>query len=148
MRFYHLLKNAIFAIFAKQTIGVRMLLLNKDEEVLLVKHTYQKGWYTIGGGVESKETPMGAMLRELKEEVGVTLTSKLKLFSVYYSRNEKRDDYIIFYIGRGGIQEKADSPEIAEQQWFALDKLPDDISPATKRRIQEYLEEVEISEQW
>ncbi|MDP1604254.1 MAG: NUDIX domain-containing protein [Legionella sp.] len=147
MRFYHLFKNGIFALFAKRTIGVRMLLLNNDE-VLLVKHTYQEGWYTIGGAVEPRESPKQAMLRELKEEVGVTLSSSLKLFSVYYSRKEHRDDYIIFYIGHGGIQEKASSPEIAEHKWFALDNLPADISPSTRRRIQEYFDEVEIRDQW
>lgn len=148
MRFYHLLRNAIFSLLAKRTVGVRMLLIN-EEKILLVKHTYQPDWYTIGGGVESGETPRQAMERELKEEAGITLTSSLELFSVYYSRNEKRDDYIIFYIGHGaGIQEIITSPEIAEKQWFPINDLPKDISPATRRRIQEYLNEIEVSEKW
>ena len=126
-----------------------MLLIDKnEEEILLVKHTYQPDWYTIGGGVESGETPRQAMERELKEEVGITLTSPLELFSVYYSRNEKRDDYIIFYIGHGGTQEIVTSLEIAEKRWFPIKELPQDLSPATRRRIQEYFGQVEISETW
>ena len=147
MRFYHLLRNAVFSLLAKRTIGVRILLINEGK-ILLVKHTYQPDWYTIGGGVESGETPRQAMERELKEEVGATLTTPLELFSVYYSRNEKRDDYIIFYIGHGCTQEVMTSPEISEKHWFPINDLPQDLSPATRRRIQEYFDKVEISEKW
>ncbi len=114
----------------------------------MVKHTYQPGWYTIGGGVDKGETPRQAMERELKEETGATIISPLELFSVYYSQNEKRDDYVIFYIGTGCTQEKVTSPEIAETKWFPLNELPKDISPATQRRIKEYFDEVAISDTW
>ncbi len=125
-----------------------MLLIHEDK-ILLVKHTYQPDWYTIGGGVESGETPRQAMERELKEEVGITLTSSLKLFSVYYSKKGKRDDYIIFYIGHGaGTQEITISPEISEKKWFSIHDLPRDTSPATRRRIREYLNEIELSDVW
>ena len=147
MRFYHLIKNAIFYLLAKRTIGVRTLLLHEGK-ILLVKHTYQKGWYTIGGSIEPGETPYQALIRELQEEVGVTLSSQPQLFSVYYSDNEKRDDYIIFYICQLGQQEPVVSAEIAEQQWFYCDQLPEDISPATKKRIEEYQGLVTISEHW
>lgn len=147
MRFYHLLRHAIFSLLAKRTIGVRILLLDQ-EKVLLVKHTYQPDWYSIGGEVDPGETPREAMERELKEEVGITLTSPPRLFSVYYSRNEKHDDYIIFYVGQGYHQEAVTSDEIAQQQWFPLKQLPHDVSPATQRRIKEYLGELEISERW
>ncbi|ETO92836.1 ADP-ribose pyrophosphatase [Legionella oakridgensis RV-2-2007] len=147
MKLYHLLRNAVLTLFAKRTVGVRALLIHQDK-ILLVKHTYQTGWYTIGGGVDPGETPREAMERELMEEVGVRLTSSLQLFSVYHSRHEKRDDYIIVYVGHGHTQEPVISPEIAQQQWFPLSQLPKDISPATQRRIQEYLGKVEVSERW
>ncbi|KTD18740.1 MutT/nudix family protein [Legionella lansingensis] len=148
MRLYYLFRCLVLAVLGKKTVGVRILLIDNDH-VLLVKHTYQQGfWYTIGGGVERGETPRQAMERELQEEVGVTLTSPLELFSVYHHREQKRDDYVIFYIGRGCIQKTVTSDEIAQQQWFPLDQLPDDLSPATRRRIQEYLGEREISECW
>nr|WP_284498351.1 NUDIX domain-containing protein [Legionella maioricensis] len=147
VRIYHVVKNIVFSLLAKRTVGVRILLI-KDEKILLVKHTYQPDWYTIGGGVESGETPRQAIERELQEEVGVVLNAPPELFSVYYSRNEKRDDYIIFYIGHAGAQELVTSSEIAEQQWFPANQLPPDLSPATRRRIQEYFKEIEISERW
>ena len=147
MRFYHFVKAALLSIFARRSIGVRILLL-KDEQVLLVKHTYQPGWYTIGGTVEPKETPIFAIERELQEEVGVTLLSPPKLFSVYYSYHEKHDNYVMFYIGTDPTQIPVSSPEIAESRWFPLAQLPEDTTPATRRRIEEYLGTRAIGEQW
>ncbi len=147
MKIYNALKTAVLSLLSKRTIGARILLI-RDDKVLLVKHTYQKGWYTIGGGVESGETPRFAIERELQEEVGVTLTSPPKLFAVYYSDYEKRDDYVVFYIGRDFTQKTVESPEIADRQWFALDNLPEDVTPATRRRIDEYLGRREITDLW
>lgn len=131
----------------KKTVGVRILVID-DERVLLVKHTYSSGWYTIGGGVKAGETPRRAIERELWEETGITLKSAPQLFSVYHNPNERRDDYVIFYVGQPQSQAVVHSPEIAAQQWFSLQHLPDDISPATGRRIQEYFGQTKISETW
>lgn len=128
-------------------MGARILVI-RDNKVLLVKHTYQRGWYTVGGGVEPGETPLQAVHRELAEEVGVTLKTEPTLFNVYYSDYQKRDDYIVFYIGHNPIQEKVRCLEIADQQWFDLDNLPEDATPATKRRIEEYLKRRPLSDHW
>lgn len=146
-KLYRLTKNMIFSLTGKKTVGARALVL-KDNQVLLVKHTYQKMWYTVGGGVDKGETPGDAIIRELREEVGAILNSKPQLFSVYYSRAEKRDDYIIFYIAYPSYFIGANSPEIADKKWFPLDQLPPDISPATQRRINEFLKVTGISDTW
>lgn len=147
MKIYHTIKNGVLSLTSKRTVGARILLI-QDNQVLLVKHTYQNGWYTIGGGVESGETPRFAIERELKEEVGVSLFAQPELFAVYYSNREKRDDYIVFYIGREFTQKMVKSPEIADSQWFPLDALPEDATPATRRRVDEYLGRREITDLW
>lgn len=140
-------QDTFFLLFNKRTVGVRILVIN-DQKVLLVKHTYVPDWYTIGGGVDSGETPKQAIIRELQEESGVTLNGPPKLFSVYYDRRKQRDDYVIFYIGEAAAQQQVKSDEIAEKKWFLLDQLPTDISPATLRRINEYLGKTAIAEIW
>jgi 8-oxo-dGTP pyrophosphatase MutT (NUDIX family) len=147
MKIYRLVKNIIFSLFGQRTIGARILLI-KDNKILLVKHTYQNGWYTIGGAVERGESPLNAIHRELKEEVGVTLKNPPTLFSIYYSRFEKRDDYIVLYIGNDYTQEDVNSNEILDKRWFDLDNLPVDVTPATKRRIDEYCFQKAASDIW
>ncbi len=136
-----------FRILRVKTMGARALVINKDQ-VLLIKHTYQKGWYTIGGMVEKNESPRKAILRELLEEVGLVPLEAPDLFSIYYSNFEKRDDYIAFYIVKKFDMTETYSPEIAEKKWFSLDELPVDITPSTKRRIDEFLGKKEKLDTW
>lgn len=129
------------------TMGARALVID-DGKILLVKHTYISGWYSIGGGVEKGETTLEAVKRELREETGITLTAEPKLLGIYHSTGEKRDDYIAVYICTKFNKAAVSSPEIAEEKWFPIENLPSDISPATKRRIDEYLGKLKLSDKW
>jgi ADP-ribose pyrophosphatase YjhB (NUDIX family) len=142
------LRNILYRTIGVKTIGARALVV-KNDEVLLVKHTYQKGWYTIGGGVNKGESPRAALVRELVEEVGVIALDKPDLFGVYHNKNERRDDYVAFYIVRDfEIQKNTYSAEIAEKKWFPFNNLPPDITPSTLRRIEEFLDQKERSDTW
>lgn len=147
MKYFPKIKDWILALLKIRTVGVRALVL-KGDSVLLVKHTYQPLWYTVGGAVERGESPLQAIVRELREEVGALLDKAPKLSSVYYSRNQNRDDYVIFYLVNSYQFEESNSPEILDKQWFPLHQLPEDVSPATQRRIDEYLGKIPLSDTW
>ena len=145
--YFWLIRHMMFSLFVRRTIGARALIM-REEKILLVKHTYMSGWYSVGGGVEKGETPIAAVARELVEEVGIICQKRPKLFNVYLNNHQKRDDYVILYIVEDFIQKEANSPEILAMQWFDIDNLPEDVSPATKRRIEEFLGQRIISEEW
>ncbi|WED44666.1 NUDIX domain-containing protein [Legionella cardiaca] len=141
------IKNKILSLLALRTVGARALVI-KEEKVLLVKHSYITGWYTIGGGVKRGETPIQAIQRELFEEVGIRCLTEPQLFNVYHNSREKRDDYIVFYLIENFAKEIVASREISDERWFDLQNLPEDISPATQRRIEEYQGSRCIDERW
>jgi ADP-ribose pyrophosphatase YjhB (NUDIX family) len=142
------IRNFTYRIIGAKTVGARALVV-KNNEVLLVRHTYQKGWCTIGGTVDKNESPRAALLRELVEEVGVIVLEKPELFGLYHNKNHKRDDYVAFYIVNDfEMQKNSTSSEIAEKKWFPLGNLPPDITPSTLKRIEEYLDQREKSDKW
>ncbi|MGV8949023.1 MAG: NUDIX domain-containing protein [Candidatus Paracaedibacter sp.] len=146
-KFFYKVKNQLFRAVGAKTVGARALVVHNDQ-VLFVKHTYQKGWYTIGGMVDKGETTLQAVLRELVEEVGLTSLEKPELFGVYHSNQEKGDDHVAFYIVKKFHMVESYSPEIADKQWFSLNNLPEETTPATKRRVEEYLGIREKSDKW
>ncbi|MBA2651302.1 MAG: NUDIX domain-containing protein [Tatlockia sp.] len=75
------IKSFMFSLFVNKSVGARALVI-QEGKVLLIKHRYTSGWYTIGGAVEAGETPIEAVQRELGEEVGIRCLNLPKLFSV------------------------------------------------------------------
>lgn len=53
----------------------RALLVDERDNVLLVEHSFPGGsvWTCPGGGIEGGETPIAALGRELREELGLAL---------------------------------------------------------------------------
>ena len=114
------------------------MLLDGDERVVLVRHTYTDHWYLPGGGVKKGEGIAAALFRELADEVAVTDATIERALGVYHSRAEGKDDHVVIFVVRGAAGSalrRADAVEIAQAEWFTLDRLPETMSPATARRI-------------
>jgi len=125
-----------------RTLGVRGLVLDRDDRVALVLHTYLDNWYLPGGGVIRGESYQQALVRELREEVGLSDFSIERVLGVYHDTVTLKDDHVVVFVVRTPSSapaiDSADPLEIQETRWFALDALPPDLSPATARRIAEY----------
>ena len=133
------------------TLGVKGLVFDKQGRVLLVKHTYQPGWHIPGGKVEKGESLVEAMLRELREEVGIDLSaSAKKLFSVYANFGEYKSDHVaMFVINDVATPVLKPRPfEIEQSGFFSPDNLPAGTTPATIRRIREWLNGSEAAVEW
>ncbi|MBS0410817.1 MAG: NUDIX domain-containing protein [Proteobacteria bacterium] len=122
------------------TLGVRGLVLDAEGRVLLIRHTYVKGWYMPGGGVERGETAEEALERELMEEAGIRMTARARLLSFHSNHVRFPGDHVLIYrIEAFEAGAPTQAGEIAEIAWFATDALPADITPSTRRRIEEAL---------
>ncbi len=130
-----------------KTLGSRALVV-KNNEFLLVKHTYTKNWYTVGGGLEKNEAFVDCIVRELWEEVGIKSQKSPSLLGIYHNRIHGKDDYVALYLVTNFTEHDTKSYEIQEKKWFTYANLPTDISPATRRRIEEYLELKPKQEKW
>lgn len=130
------------------TLGVRALAYDEAERVLLVRHTYTKGWHLPGGGVEHGETAIEAATRELAEEGGVAAQGAPKLFGFYANHANFSNDHIALYLIGAWRPCEPNGREIAECGFFARDRLPEDTTPGTRRRIAEVFEHAPASATW
>ena len=130
------------------TLGVRCLVVRGDGHVLLVRHTYLPGWYLPGGGVERGETLEAAVVRELQEEVGVMLRARPQVFHAYSNFREYKSDHVVLFVAREFDVNFKANVEIAEHGFFAPSEPPPDISPATLRRLKEWLGSGDREEMW
>jgi 8-oxo-dGTP pyrophosphatase MutT (NUDIX family) len=142
-------RTLILATLKIRTQGVKIMLFNDAGELLLIRNSYGNPNIFVlpGGGVGRGEAPATAARREVKEELGLDIAS-VEVVGTYRSEAEgKRDTIHLFRaVARGALS--PDPVELAEACFFALDDLPDLISPATLRRIAELSGQRPVSECW
>ncbi|WP_341988985.1 NUDIX domain-containing protein [Azorhizobium sp. AG788] len=132
------------------TLGVRTIVIDGENRVLLVRHTYTPGWHFPGGGVDVGETVADAARRELREEANTTAIGPLLLHGVFLNTQGARRDHVACYVVPRFEVGPAPRPslEIAEVVWFSLQALPPDLSPATARRLREITAEAPPDALW
>lgn len=143
------LRRRVYALLGVRTRGVKVLVENAQAEVLLVRNAYGKHWQWVlpGGGVGWREREADAAARELREETGCR-TDRLTLFATYVSGLEGRRDTIHVFRAITADQPQADAREVIEAKFFAHDRLPEDTSPATLRRLAEVFGGADVSAHW
>jgi ADP-ribose pyrophosphatase YjhB (NUDIX family) len=132
------------------TLGVRALVIDGAGRILLVQHSYVRGWHLPGGGVETGETLQQALVRELAEEGNIRLTGAPRLHGLFFNRRVSRRDHVAVYVVEDFEQTGPFQPthEIAHASFFALDALPNDTTAGTRARIAEVLGGAPVSEHW
>ena len=136
------LAKIYWRIFKPITFGVKAIILC-DNEVLLIKNVSKNQWHLPGGGVHKDESSLGAVKREVKEELNFDLelflikenlqnqTDSIKfgdarnLLGVYMSHQEGKRDTIYVYVFKLSSRPKFEinKTELLDAKWFAINKL-------------------------
>lgn len=103
------------------TIGAFAIILDTQERVLLCHRKDMDRWNLPGGGVMSGETPWQAVIREVREEVGLQISvERLLGIYAYPPRNDLVFSFLCVMIG--GEMRVSDEADAID--YFAFDHLP------------------------
>lgn len=153
LRFEPLIRRVfhVYWRFARgMTLGVRAVVLDGENRVFLVKHGYVSGWHLPGGGVETGETFLSSLKRELIEEGRIEMTSEPVLHGLFFNRKVSPRDHVAVYVVRDYRQDRMPEPnrEIVACGFFAPADLPPDTTRGTRARIAEVLNNQPLTEDW
>lgn len=122
------------------------LLLMKDSKVLLLRRcntSYEDGKYSIPAGhVEKGETFTQCAIREIKEEIGITVDAQdLKVVHVMQrigkeAENSERVDIFFTTEKYTGEIENKEPNKCDDLSWFDANNLPENTIPYIKQAIQ------------
>lgn len=132
------------------TLGAQGAIIDQDNRILLVRHSYRPGWFFPGGGVEWYETIETALARELEEEVGVSLTEAPQLHGVFANFASFPGDHIAVFVVRHWRRREDyyRKGEIAEARMFERQDLPEETDRGTRVRLAEIFDRAPINPLW
>lgn len=125
-----------------------VLIINEKNQVLLQKRTDNGFWGYPGGSMELGESFEECAKREALEETGLecmeftyfTHMSGEKMHYTYPNGDEVYISEVVFLCRKYQGELKVQETEVQEQQFFDLDKLPENISPINKDVLQMLVE--------
>ena len=113
-----------------RTFGAHALAMTPDRKVVLVKLRYASGWRLPGGGRSEDEDPRDAVLRELREEIGMTAHGRVRLATELDQISDfKRDLASLLIVEDVRYRPRRWSWEIEQIAEASLADLPADLAP-------------------
>jgi ADP-ribose pyrophosphatase YjhB (NUDIX family) len=119
--------------------GAAVLVLDKQDRVLLMKRSDNGCWGIPGGSMEPGEVVENAAKREAFEETNIEV-GELSLFGVFsgpelyykYPNGDEVYNVSIVYVSRDWRGEIKLNHEHNEWKWFSASEVPEDLSPPIK----------------
>jgi 8-oxo-dGTP diphosphatase len=116
------------------TLGVFAAITDGEGRILCVRMNYAThAWTTPGGRVESGESPLDALKREVLEESGLDVEAG-ELVGVYCK--PYKDDIVLFFRAKvAGHNPWQPNDEISHVGYFGRDELPEPMGLSVRTRI-------------
>ena len=133
----HKMLKAAWFVRRPRTLGAHALALTPERKLVLVKLRYAPGWRVPGGGRDPGEPAIDAVLRELREEIGLVRHGEVRLACELEEHVDfKRDLAALLIVADVHYRPHKWSWEVEQVAEFALDGLPTDTAPTTRRWIE------------
>jgi 8-oxo-dGTP pyrophosphatase MutT (NUDIX family) len=113
-------------------------LVEREGKVLLVRHSYVRGWLLPGGGVGRGEPPGDAVLRELQEEIGLVRASTPEFVGLYTRRAGWATNVIALYRVHDAEFSFRPNFEVRDIQFADPLAPPEGTPPSVRRRLSEF----------
>lgn len=115
---------AYWFVARPRTAGAHCL-IEHDGSFLLIRNSYGLPLWTLpGGGIRHQESPTEAVVREVREEVGISLAHVEPLGSYVSTAEFKVDTVHCFYASVPSSTYTIDNGEVMRAAWFPADALP------------------------
>src|SRR5688572_12646505 len=129
-------RRAFWMVTRPKAHGVHAVAFTPDGRIVLVRHSYAKGWRLPGGGMRSDEAPADAILRELREEIGLRAWTGMRHVRNFEHRPDfRRGESALFRID-GVAFEGRRSLEIDAIEAFDPERLPAEATAFTREMIE------------
>jgi 8-oxo-dGTP pyrophosphatase MutT (NUDIX family) len=119
--------------------GVHAIALTATGKVVLVRLTYALGWRLPGGGRHRGEEPDAAMLRELREEIGLVSHERIERLEEARPGSAVPGDRSALFRLSGVVYRPRRSFEIDEVGEFDPGNLPEDIDAWTRLSVETFV---------
>jgi len=130
----HSLLKLNWLVRRPRTFGAHALALTPEGKAILVRLRYARGWRLPGGGHGEHEDPRDAVLRELREEIGMTAHGEVQLAGeIEETPDFKRDLASVFVVRDVRYRPPRWSWEVEAISEAPLDALSPGLSPRAER---------------
>lgn len=117
---------------------VKVIIVNDDNKVLVLqrsdKTSRAHGWDFAGGGVDTGENPLDAVIRETLEETRLSI-DKINILSTSHGQTDGGEYVMLGYSAHTSDTEVYLSWEHESYKWITMDELSELDLPETHRSI-------------
>jgi len=116
--------------------GVSVIITNLGGDVLLLRHSYgPEVWGLPGGGLKPGEDPEEAALREVREEIGLSL-ARIEPVAVIEELISGAPHTAHLFTSICDQYPRPDGREVVEARYFPSHSLPEPLGRITRARIE------------